>query len=362
MSVATAARLGVVWVHYRTAELLRPSVAAIGRDLDAAGLRARLLVVDNGSTPEERRDWAELPVERLDPGGNVGYAAALALALGRLDTPFVVVLNPDVFVRPGCIARLVAALEAGAAAAGPRFVWDEAGRLLLPPTEARSRTAELLAALAPRVPRLARLARRRWRRHARRHWTATRAIPSRALSGALLAFRRDAWDRVGPFDPGYRLYFEETDWLRRLERAGLGSVYEPRAEALHLYAQSSLREPASALWFAESAARFRQRAYGALFARTLARIERREPSRDFVARTLSEPRLDTDALPRASHWVEIAPGPAGLPAAAERRDPGAMSWSFPADAWARLPPGPCWIRVVAGRAEGAPWRLEKRAP
>ncbi len=361
MSRDARARLGIVWVHYKTPELVRPSVAAVGADLAATGLRSRLLLVDNGSTREQRRDWADLPIERIEPGDNVGYAGALTLAVARLDTPFVVVLNPDVFVRPGCLERLVAALEAGAAAAGPRFVWDERGRFLLPPTEERTRTAELLAALAPRAPRLARLARQRWRRHARRHWTATRPIPSRALSGALLAFRRDAWDRIGPFDSAYRLYFEESDWLRRLGRAGLGSVYEPRAEALHLYAQSSLHEPASSLWFAQSAARFRRLAYGALVARALARIERREPSRAFAARPLPDPTLAASELPDEPHWIEVSPSATGLPAAAERRGDAGTDWTFPADAWRRLPAGPCWVRVVGAREERAPWRLEKSA-
>lgn len=351
--------LGVVWVHYRTPELVPSSVESVRQDLEISGLPARLLLVDNGSTETERRAWTALPVERLDPGENLGYAGALALAVARLDTPFVVVLNPDVFVRPGCLARLVAALEQGAAAAGPRFVWDEAGRFLLPPTEERTRTAELLAALARRSAPLARLARRRWRRHARRHWTAAAPIPSRSLSGALLAFRLDAWHRVGAFDAAYRLYFEETDWLLRLARESLSSVYDPGAEALHLYAQSSLREPDAAGWFADSARRFRRRTYGAAFAALLGRVERGAPAAAARARPLDAPELTPRDLPAGEHWIEASPSPTGLPAAAERRTGDGSGWRFPDDAWRRLPPGPCWLRTVSGRREQEVFRVDR---
>ncbi|MCB1007300.1 MAG: glycosyltransferase [Acidobacteria bacterium] len=357
MTAATPT-LGVVWVHYRTPDLVPPSVASVREELERSALSARLLLVDNGSTESDRSAWADLPVERLAPGENLGYAGALTLALERLETPFVVVLNPDVFVQPGCLSRLVAALERGAAAAGPRFVWDAAGRVALPPTEERSRAAELHAALARRAPFFAHIARRRWRRHARRHWTATAPVASRSLSGALLAFRRDAWERVGPFDAAYRLYFEETDWLLRVARARLETIYDPGAQALHLYAQSSLGEPATAGWFADSTRRFRRRAYGPTFASLLAKVERATPSVPQGAVALERPEIAASELPDRPHWIEISPSPIGLPAAAEQRPDGDGDWRFPDDVWRRLPPGPCWVRVV-DRHERRLYRLEK---
>jgi len=356
----SAASVDVVLVHYRTPHLVRPASEALLADLNGAGIPARLWLVDNGSQAADRVGWLGLPLERLEPGGNVGYAAALTLAVRASSAPRLVVVNPDVLVRPGCLPRLLAQLDAGAAAAGPRFVWDEAGRFLLPPTEARTLPAELIAAAASRGPRWAWLARRRWRRHARLHWQAVAPLASRSLSGALLAFRRDAWERVGPFDAAYRLYFEESDWLERLRRAGLPSVYEPGAAALHLYAQSSLGEPAAAGWFAESAARFRQRRYGPRFAALLARLERASFCADAVA-TLDRPALAADRLPGSAHWIEVASSPLGFPAAAEPRAPMSRDWQLPAAVWDRLAPGSYWLRAVASGRELGPWRVEKRA-
>ena len=230
--------------------------------------------------------------------------------------------------------------------AGPRFYWDSGRRLLLPPAERRSRRDELAGVLAGRGGRWAARARRRWRRHARRHWRATAPIASHALPGALLALRRDAWEAVGPFDDGFQLYFEETDWLLRAARRGLPARYVPAAEAVHLYAQSAGREPRAAAWFAASAARFRRRHYGAWFTPVLAAAGRwaqlghRRPAAPPLPR-LAAGGLDLAALGHPFPlWVEVSPRPAGFPAAAERvAAPPTAPWTLPAEVAARLPAG-----------------------
>lgn len=351
--------LGIALVHYRTPELVRPAIDALVADAGRAALGLAIALVDNGSDAAGRELWRDLPVERIDPGANLGYAGGVHRALEAFAAPFWVAMNPDVVVRPGCLAALVAELERGAAAAGPLFEWDEAGRILLPPTEQRTRRAELAAALARRGPARAAAARRRWRRHARRHWEAAGPLASRSLSGALLAFRADAWRATGGFDSGYRLYFEETDWLERLGAAGHRSVYVPGARAWHLYAQSSVTEPAVTGWFAEAAARFRARRYGRAFAALLARLERVETSRE-SAEPGARPEIDLSRGSEGPVWVEIAATPWGFPAAAERVAAPAPAWSLPGDAWDRLAPGTYWLRVVDGGGRESPPRAFAR--
>lgn len=351
--------VGVVLVHYRTPELVRPAVVAISTELARAGVRARIVLVDNGSDAPGRALWRGLPLQRIDPGDNVGYAGGVERGVAASRAPLLVAMNPDVIVRPGCLGLLLAELERGADAAGPRFEWDEAGRLLLPPTEERTRTAELLAALAPRHPAWTRRARRRWRRHAQRHWLADAPLASRSLSGALLAFRREAWSAIGPFDEGYRLYFEESDWLERLAAAGRRSVYVPAARAWHLYAQSSAAEPAAGAWFAAAAARFRHRRYGPRFAALLARIERGAIATAAQPRALARPELPAAALSGAT-WLEIAPLPWGFPAAAERLAAPAADWRLATDAEQRLGPGDYHLRAVAADGSESPaWRYAR---
>jgi GT2 family glycosyltransferase len=350
--------LAVVFVHYRAARWLAGAVVSLRADLGRHGLDAEIVVVDNGSRPDERDLLLGLPVSYVDAGANRGYAGALNLGVGQTKADYLFLLNPDVEVLPGCCAALLDVLEAGAAAVGPRLYWDRTQRLLLPPAETRTRRSELLRSCAPWHPSLTRLARRTWRRHAHSHWAAAEPLTSWALSGAFLGIRRDAWARIGPFDEGFKLYFEETDWLERARRHGLRSCLVPAARAVHFYNQSASREPAASAWFAESARRFEHRYYGRRFVRAKERIGAWRPAvpPHSLAPRGHPPEVDIVSPGRGVTWVEVSPSPLGFPAAAERLSPpGRDRWMLPADVWRHLAAGVYGARVVDARGREVSW-------
>jgi GT2 family glycosyltransferase len=343
--------LAAVFVHYHAAPWLARAVASLRADLDRHGLDAEIVVVDNGSRPDEREQLARLPATCLDAGGNRGYAGGLNLGAAATRAEHLFLLNPDVEVLSGCCAALVDALGSGTAVAGPRLYWDRARRLLLPPTERHTRGSEWLRACAPWHPALVRLARGRWRRHARAHWSARAPLATWELSGAFLAVRRDALERVGPFDEGFKLYFEETDWLQRARRHGLTGRLIPAARAVHFYNQSAAREPAARAWFAESSRRFEERHYGRWFVHAKARAAAR-PRRSAgpcPPPRAEPPSIDLGPPARRPRWVEVSPSPLGYPAAGEPVDRGAPRWTLPEDVWEHLAPGVYGARLVDAR-------------
>ena len=175
-------------------------------------------------------------------------------------------------------------------------------------------------------------------------------MPSHSLSGSLLALRRSAWEAVGPFDEGFRLYFEETDWLLRARRLGLAGRYVPAAEAIHLYGQSASLEPRAEGWFEESARRFRRRHYGPWFVGLLDRLDRRLPNG--TALPLASIPTEGLSLPEEPSayplWIEVSPNPVGFPAAAERLPgPPGRRWSLPVELAGRLPRGGLTLQVSA---------------
>jgi N-acetylglucosaminyl-diphospho-decaprenol L-rhamnosyltransferase len=342
-------RLAVILVHYHTPELAAAAVEALRTDLAGTGAEVEWRLVDNGSDEAGRALLAALPLERIDPGTNLGYAGGVNLGAERSTAEVMVLMNPDVIVQPGCVPALLDALGAGADVAGPRFWWDRGRRLLQPPSEVRARREELARVLAGKSPAWAERARRRWRRHARRHWEAQAPLPSFSLSGSLLAVRRSAWEAVGPFDAGYRLYFEETDWLLRAERRGLAGRYVPAAGAVHLYSQSAGREPRAAGWFEESARRFRRQWYGPRFTGLLEGLDRRLPRRAATASGIPPGGLRLPEEPSAYPlWVEVSPDPLGFPAAAERlAAPPDGPWNLPAEILERVPAAGLTVRVAA---------------
>lgn len=297
--------IDAVIVHYHSAGEARDAIAALRID----GNVARILVADNGSTPDECSILQAADVEILDMGRNAGYAGAINAAFAQTTAEFAVVMNEDVIVQPGCLAALRDELARGAAVAGPLFFWERSRTLMLPCTEERTRRNELLKVCDPDRARSA------WRAHARRHWTARDPLQTVSLSGALLAFRRDTWQAVGPFDEEYPLYFEENDWLMRVDRAGLRCVYVPAAQAIHLHKPALAQSPQRLEWQARSFQRFGDRYYGARFMRRLAGL---------ASRPAVTPRWDDGSDLRLSEslWLEVSPSPAGFPAAAARLEAG----------------------------------------
>lgn len=332
-------KVAVLLIHYHTPALLQQAVDALLADALVSLFELDVVVVDNGSSPADHAMLEALPARWLSPEENLGYAGGINLGMRETTAEVVVVMNPDVLVLPGCLAALIEVLQDGAAVAGPRFFWDGEKQFLLPPIEPVGRRWELLNVLAERSEFLTRRARTVWRRHAHRHWLAQRTLPSYSLSGALLALRRDAWQQVGTFDDGYRLYFEETDWLERVRRAGLPAMYVPAAEAVHLYAQSTVREGRSAEWFLASSRRFRRHRYGALFTWILELLALRTPQ------ILREPAPQPEQA--FSGWLEVAPSAKGYPAAgcwveyAKDQVP-----ALPEEVWLRMAAGVYWLRGV----------------
>lgn len=326
-------RIGVALVHYRTPYLAKTAVEALVRS-EGLGSDLDLVIVDNGSDEEGQSVLESLEashaVRRVAPNGNLGYAGGVNLGFDELSAgelrgrgpDVLVAMNPDVTVAPTCLAELVRALggpAGGAGVAGPQFLWGERSEsagsdenvVLLPPADPVGRLHELGRYLAEsRGGHWARRARAAWRRHAQRHWAATSDLDSNALSGALLAMTADAWSRVGRFDEGYRLYFEETDWLRRARKLGVVSRYVPTAKAHHGYARSTPQEPQAAAWFADSERRFRRRWHGRSFDAFLRRLARRNPPRPAEVDDGSEGPPEVGPETR---WIEISASPLGLP-------------------------------------------------
>ena len=96
------------------------------------------------------------------------------------------------------------------------------------------------------------------------------------LTGACLAVTRDGWRRVGRFDEGFRLYYEETEWLLRARSRGVRAVLAPAARwrtRLRPEREAGTAGPVvvRGVGGAFSAAAGR---YGAWFAALLRRLER----------------------------------------------------------------------------------------
>ena len=329
-----AAQMDIVIVHLHAAEQVRDAVAALRADARGTDVELHIIVADNGSTPDELRILQSLGIDYIATGANVGYAGAMNIAFARTRFPYLILMNEDVLVLPGCLRTLHDALASGAAIAGPEFYWDLDRVFRLPCTEEKSRRAELRKLAGKRtLPNLRRV-RDAWREHARRHWRAVGPLPSLSLSGAMMAFRRDAWNTVGPIDSGFVLYFEEDDWYHRMAAAGLQCLYVPAAKVVHLHNPKLATTPARLKMEADSFVRFGNRYYGERFMHRLIAVSHRPPvvpewprwsGNDGLEIALDDLRDCTWPL-----WIELTVTPLGFPAAtAVVTDPATKSWTMP---------------------------------
>ncbi|GAB3493864.1 glycosyltransferase [Amycolatopsis cihanbeyliensis] len=231
MSQTTARPLAVVIVTHNSAGViegcLRSVVMATGPHL------ARLLVVDNASGDDTLAVVARTDPEAmvLSTGGNHGFAAGVNAGIEAAPGCDILVLNPDIRLRPGSVDALRSALvRSGAGIAVPRLLDADGNRqpsLRRRPTTMRALGEAVLGGhRAGRVPALGELV--------VDDRTYTRPGPVDWATGAAWLVSRDCIDTVGRLDERYFLYSEETEYMLRAGRAGFEVRYEPAATATHL--------------------------------------------------------------------------------------------------------------------------------
>jgi len=212
-----------------------------------------VVVVDNGSTDrtsdrlaargDERVRVLRLPVNRGFAGGvNTGIAYAERAFAAAPPVAYTLV-NQDCLPSPGWLGPLVAVLLAD------RRVAVAGCRLLEPDGVTLQHAGGVVHgnAMTDHVGRGSRD-------------PAAFREPGDVdyVTGALCAFRVEAWRWLGPLDEGYHpVYFEEVDFCRRALARGLRVIYVPESEAIHLEAGSSGRgSPRQLRYYHRSRMRF----------------------------------------------------------------------------------------------------------
>jgi len=234
--------LSVIVVSYNTRELLRDCLTSVAPGCE--GLSAEVFVVDNassdGSADMVRKEFPQVRLVVNDL--NLGFAAANNLGLERATGRYIVLLNSDTQIRQAAMTTLVEFMDARPAAGycGPRLLNADGG------LQASARRFPTVLSAAFSVLGLDR--RYPHSRHALSLHGVSRSgqpFPADWLSGACLIVRSAAVAQVGLMDAGFFLYFEETDWCRRMACAGWEGWYVPQAEVVHLGGQSVTRGEAS---------------------------------------------------------------------------------------------------------------------
>lgn len=194
----------------------------------------QVIVVDNGSTDGSvemiRRDFpfVQLVANRT----NRGYAAAVNQGLQLAAAEVVAVLNHDLeFIADPFqpLLRLLAA-DPSIGCIAPE---------ILSPDRTHQASTRRFPSLADQALTLLKLRRILKATRPMRRYLADPGAGSTApvevdqVMGAVMIMPRTAVEKVGRFDEGYWIWFEEVDLCQRLKRAGYRVVYAPISRIVH---------------------------------------------------------------------------------------------------------------------------------
>ena len=199
-------------------------------------------VVDNASTDRTVQQVRQRSnVNLIVNEHNRGFAGAVNQGFEATAGDAILLLNPDVTLRTPITALTKACLDYGLAA-GQLLGSDGSAQRGF--TVRRFPTPMTLAFELLGVNRV-------WpgnpvnRRYRYLDRDLNRSGPVEQPAGAFLMIRRDVWQKLGGFDTGFHpVWFEDVDFCRRANRAGVRIEYVPQVRGRHVGGHSVKKLPA----------------------------------------------------------------------------------------------------------------------
>ncbi|MES2465543.1 MAG: glycosyltransferase family 2 protein [Armatimonadota bacterium] len=236
--------LSVCIVNWNTKGDLQSCLQALQRYPYSEGSQ-EVIVVDNASSDGSAQMVRDaFPAVRLIANTtNRNYAPGTNQAMAAAAGEYLLLLNPDARITSGALDTLVGFLqehpEAGAVAA--KLVHEDG-------TVQRSvRGFPAPAAVLWDVLKLPRLFPSLGTyRQVQFDYEKTGPAPQ-PMTSCLLLTRR-AYEKVGPMDERFPLYFNDVDWCLRARKQGIGIWYTPDAVAIHGYGGTTKSVRKAAVW------------------------------------------------------------------------------------------------------------------
>ncbi len=232
-------KLSVIIVSWNVRGLLRQCLQSLQRSSQA--LELEVIVIDNHSSDGSRvMVMSEFPQVRLIANDtNRGFAAANNQGLAQATGDYILMLNPDTEVKPTALAQLVDQL-----AQKPQV--GIIAPALLNPDGSRQRSVRRNPSVADQTAVLLKMINvlpSVWplRQYLCWDFDYSQAAEVEQLMGAALLFRRSLLDQIGTLDESFYLWFEEVDFCRRVQQAGLKLLYYPAAKIVH-HGKASFRQ------------------------------------------------------------------------------------------------------------------------
>jgi len=234
------AAVDVVIVNYKSTDLLSQCLDSI--QTVAGDLRCKVFVEDNSEDDDIDRIAEKFPAASIEKNRrNIGFAKGVNKGLALCTAPYVLVLNPDTVVHPGFFETMLHYMERhpDIGILGPRILDHDgsvqgSARGFPTPLTAFFGRRSVFSRLFPNNPIT---------RENVRTMDCDGQTPMEVdwVSGACMVVRRSAFKTVGYLDERFFMYWEDTDWCRRMWANRWRVVYLPSASITHFVGGSSER-------------------------------------------------------------------------------------------------------------------------
>ncbi|MBL1212947.1 MAG: glycosyltransferase [Ignavibacteriae bacterium] len=232
--------LSIIIVNYNVKEFLQNLLDSLKKA--AQNISHEIIIVDNASDDgsveviEERYPHVKL----IKNEKNIGFGKANNIALSKAEGKFLLLINPDTIVKEDTFEKLIDFINKtdDAGIVGCK-VLNPDGTLQLPcrrgfPGPWTSFTK--ITGLSKLFPKS--------KLFARYHLTyldENETYEVDAISGAFMFIKREAYEKVGGFDPDFFMYGEDLDLCYRAQKSGFKVYYFHETEIIHYKGESTKR-------------------------------------------------------------------------------------------------------------------------
>jgi len=225
------------------------------QDLSVDKSISRIILVDNSEDGIYGETSTRFAIERMRPGRNIGYGSAhnMAFEVCSPRSDYHVVLNPDIRIPAGTIARLSQFMEthADAGLVMPRIAYPDGAtqhlcKLLPGPWDLIVRRFLPVQALKKKAQD---------RLEMKTFFGYEKVVEVPWLSGSFMFLRTSVAKKVGLFDSRFFLYMEDADLSRRLGSVSR-NMYFPEVTVFHGYQKESYKSLRAVLLHIVSAVKY----------------------------------------------------------------------------------------------------------
>jgi len=195
-------------------------------------LEKKLYLIDNSPKNEFEYKFKHQDIHYVFVGKNIGFGSAHNLVLGKIDSDFHLILNPDVSFSKEVIPNLI-----------HQFTKEENTSLVAPKVIYPNGKPQFICRKHPTlfdlINRKLKLSQKQISKREYRNQDLTKPFYPDFIHGCFMLFRTQDFINLKGFDERYFLYMEDADICRRIDIIGKKMLYFPEVEIVHQYQKGS---------------------------------------------------------------------------------------------------------------------------